>query len=505
MSEVNQLRQHRAKLNIVISLLKQFVILICGIIVPRLLISTFGSEAYGATTSITQFLAYITLLEGGVGGVARAALYKPLAENDMHTVSAIVLEIKKFFRVIAYIYLAYVFVLACSFKYFAHVEVFDWLSTFLLVLAISISTFAQYFIGISYSVLLQAAQRSYIADIINILATILNTIFIILLVFSGSSLILVKFVSSCVFVLRPVLMWLFVKKSFKLEKNVKEEKIYLKQKWDGLAQHIAFFLNTNTDIAVLTIFSNLTSVAVYSIYYMIVSHIQNFASSFSTGMEAVFGDMLAKDEKRELHRAFDYYDMLISYITTILFSVTLVMIMPFVRIYTRGIHDADYVNFPFAIILTLACVVTCLMAPYHNITIAAGYFRQTQVAAYGEAIINIVLSITLVHRFGLIGVAIGTLVAAIFRFSYYAIYLRTHIFNRPALKCIKRELINATSIIFIFLIGELILRFWKVTGYIRWGICAVVIFIIAILFITAINYIFYRDFMSRVLRKFHKR
>ena len=79
-------RQIRAKKNILTSLLSQIVLLICGIIVPRLMIGAFGSEAYGATSSITQFLAYITLLEGGVGGVARAVLYKPLAQKDIERI-----------------------------------------------------------------------------------------------------------------------------------------------------------------------------------------------------------------------------------------------------------------------------------------------------------------------------------------------------------------------------------------------------------------------------------
>ena len=96
-------RHTRAKKNIAVSLGSQIITLICGLIVPGAMIRAFGSEAYGATASITQFLAYITLLEGGIGGVARAAFYKPLARGDMETVSAIVKEIRRFFRVVAYL------------------------------------------------------------------------------------------------------------------------------------------------------------------------------------------------------------------------------------------------------------------------------------------------------------------------------------------------------------------------------------------------------------------
>ena len=108
-------REKRAKLNITTSLFNQFVTLICGLIIPRILLEAFGSEAYGATNSITQFLGYITLLEGGIGGVARAALYKPLAEKNIYKISQVMYEIKRFFRIIAYIFIPYVFILCFLF------------------------------------------------------------------------------------------------------------------------------------------------------------------------------------------------------------------------------------------------------------------------------------------------------------------------------------------------------------------------------------------------------
>ena len=141
-------RVKRAKLNILVSVACQIISLICGIILPKIFLGAYGSEAYGATSSITHFRAYITLLEGGISGVARAALYKPLAEGDSYRISTVVSEIKRYFRLLAFIFIAYVLVLACSFKAISHIEVLDWASTFLLVIVISISTFGQYFIGV---------------------------------------------------------------------------------------------------------------------------------------------------------------------------------------------------------------------------------------------------------------------------------------------------------------------------------------------------------------------
>ena len=240
-------------------------------------------------------------------------------------------------------------------------------------------------------------------------------------------------------------MWIYVQKHFQLRNPKQRNPKLLEQKWNGLGQHLAFFLHSNTDIAVLTVLADLTTVAVYSVYHMVVAQIQNVTASFSSGMEAIFGDMLAKKETEQLKRTFRYYETLLSFISLILFSVTAVMIVPFVNIYTQGIADVNYTQPLFAFLLVIASLLYCLRIPYHSLTIAAGHFRQTQLAAYGEAAINITVSILLVIQFGLIGVAIGTVTAVLFRFCYYAWYLSKHILFQSILIFIKHLLANAAT------------------------------------------------------------
>jgi len=501
MKKLDDTREKRAKLNIVVSLSCQFPALLCGLIVPHIMIGRFGSEVYGATASIAQFLAYIALLEGGIGGVARAALYKPLAENNIKIISDIVGEIELFFRKIAYIFAIYAFVLACGFQIISHLKCFDWFNTFLLVVVISISTFAEYFIGISYTVLIQADQRTYITNIINTSTSVLNTIMILIFINFGCSVIIVKLVSSCVFVLRPVLMWLYVRKTYHLIKKREKKQGYLNQKWAGLGQHIAYFLYSNTDIAVLTLFVDLKTVAVYSVYHMVVSKIESFTASFSTGMEALFGNMLANREIEMLHKTFEYYETLISMIAAVLFSTTEVLIVPFVRLYTARVADAEYIVPGFSTILILATVVSCLRRPYHDIIIAAGHFRETQVAAYGEAVINIVLSILLVIRFGLIGVAVGTLAAATFRLLYYVVYLSKNIFYRSMSLFFRRALVNGGIFLSICCIGSFISVIWNFSGYFMWACCGVLVTLAATAVTIAGNYIFYKEDLQKILAR----
>lgn len=499
-------RRVRAKKNIATSLLGQVVVLICGIIVPRLMIGAFGSEAYGATSSIAQFLAYITLLEGGVGGVARAVLYKPLSEGDGQTVSAIMREIKRFFRIVAVIFLAYVLVVAVSFRSVSHIVSMDWISTFWLVLVISISTFSQYFIGISHSILLQAAQKSYVTNLVSIGTTALNAVAVAVLIGCGCDLITVKLVSSLVFALRPVVLSLYVRKYYATSREQPPSKTkYLTKKWTGLSQHIAYFLHSNTDIAVLTLLADLRTVAVYAVYNMIISHLQALAVSFASGMEAVFGDMLAREEKDRLHSAFQGYETILSLVSVVLFSVAAVLILPFVRLYTAGITDADYIQPLFAFLLILTAQTFCLRQPYHAMVIAAGHFKETRMAAYGEAGINILLSLALVLRYGLVGVAIGTLVATWFRFAYYVLYLSKHICNRRISLFLKRLLVNVIAFALSGLGGYGVVMLFPMEHYWQWALCGAVLVVIAGACTLIMNGLFYRKECGALIRKLLKR
>src|SRR5690606_37451950 len=111
-------------------------------------------------------------------------------------------------------------------------------------------------------------------------------------------------VSSSIYILRPLIINIYVKRKYNLIKNSSPDNEAIKQRWDGLGHHIAFFLHRNTDIVVLTLFTNIKLVSVYSIYYMVVSGVQRLINSFSAGIESAFGNIIAKGEYDSLARNF---------------------------------------------------------------------------------------------------------------------------------------------------------------------------------------------------------
>ena len=172
--EMKKSRTKRAFLNVASSIAGEFVSLACGLILPRLILSNYGSAYNGITSSITQFISYISLMKAGIGGATAVALYKPLAENDNIKISEVLAATEEFMRKIAMLFAAFVIVFACVYPLLV-VKEFGWLFTAALVLIISISTFGQYYFGFTYQMLLSADQKDYITTCLNILTTIVNT------------------------------------------------------------------------------------------------------------------------------------------------------------------------------------------------------------------------------------------------------------------------------------------------------------------------------------------
>lgn len=492
------MRKKRYYYSVISSVVGQIVTAVCGIILPGFLIRVYGSEVYGATTSITQFLSYIALLEGGIGGVARAALYKPLANHDIGQISKVVFCIKRFFRIIAVIFCVYTLGIACCYNFLVKNNTLDWSFSFLLVIVISFSSLAQYYFGFSYSILLQADQRVYVTTTLNFLTTLVNTLIACGLALIPVNIIVLKFVW-CLghFVRIAILNW-YVERKYHLVK-CKSDGTELPQKWDGLGQHIAYFLHNNTDVVVLTAIVGLKEVSVYSIYYYIASSLNTIVMTCAANMEAVFGELLARDEKKKLNDFFDKIELILNVFATICFSTAICVILPFIKIYTDGVTDVEYQRPFFSVVILLTQLVTCIRQPYHTLTIAAGHFKKTAWAAYLEAGLNITLSVLLCYQFGMLGVVLATLVSVLFRMIYYIIYDSKNIIFRSPMYALKRLMITATCVVLNVLIGTKVTAMSSnISNYGNWVIVAAICFVVVSLVTISANFMFYPHQMKSI-------
>lgn len=491
-------RRKKLICNTVASLVYQFVTLICGFILPRFFLLTYGSEVNGLLASITQFLGIIGLAECGVGAVVQSSLYKPLAEHDQIEISKIFISSERFFRKISKLLIVYTCCLAIFYPFVTNTS-FDFWYTSSLICIVSISSFVQYFFSISYSLLLDADAYGFIQLITRTVALIVNVIISIILLTNGLGIHLVKLISAIIFMIQPVVLRKFVNRKYNINKKIILNEEPIKQKWNGFIQHISAVVLGNTDIVVLTFFSTLKNVSIYSIYFLVVNGVKQIINALTAGVQALFGNMYAKKEMKNLDETFSFVEWGLHTITTFAFTCAGVLIISFVKIYTSGINDANYYVPVFAFVMCLAQAVYCTRLPYNMMVLAAGHYKQTQASCIIEVFLNLGVSIILVVKYGLIGVAIGTLVAMLYRTVYLAWYLSKNILNRKIIIFIKHICVDCLTVFLIYIITKHI----KINpiNYFYWIKDAIVISIISAVIVFVINIFAYRKYTINIIKK----
>lgn len=492
------MREKRLFYNTISSLVFQVTTIICGFILPRLILNAFGSEVNGLVNSITQFLGVISFLELGVGAVVQSALYKPLAEKNQEDVSKIISSANKFFTRLGQILLIYVIALVIFYPQFAGKN-FGFIYTATLIVTISISSFAQYFFGIVNRLLLTADQRGYIQYNAQTLAVVCNTAACFILIRVGCGIQIVKLTTSLIYLLQPFLIYLYVRHHYSIDRKIKYTKEPIPQKWNGIAQHVAAVILDGTDTIVLTLFATLSDVSIYSVYFLVVKGVKQLFMSMTNGITSLIGELWAKQEIKELNKTFSWTEWVIHTGTTFVFGLTAILIVPFVRVYTLGIHDANYIQPLFAALIVAANAGHCLRLPYNIIILAAGHYKQTQNNYIIAAILNIVVSVVTVKAWGLIGVAIGTLVAMGYQTVWMAVYDSRNLIKWPLRNFAKQIFVDGFTVIIGFFATRMIVM--PEATYIEWVFLVVKTAIIWIVIVGVLNMVFYRDKMQSMIHK----
>ncbi|WP_294561089.1 polysaccharide biosynthesis C-terminal domain-containing protein [uncultured Traorella sp.] len=492
------MKDKKLLLNTTTSFINQIVTIICGFILPRCFLVTYGSEVNGLITSITQFLGFISLMDLGISAVVKASLYSPLAQKNLELISSIMISAKRFYKKLISIFLIYLIFLCILYPLRVENE-FDWLYTVSLILAMSISLIAQYYFGIVNQTLIDADQKIYINSILNSLTLILNTFFsVILMMYFNANIQFVKLTTSLIYVIRPLFLMLYVKKHYDIDYNYKFSGEPIKQKWNGILQHVASVVLQNTDVFILTLFSTLTNVSIYNVYSLVVLGIKNLIVSLTSGMQSKMGNLLAKENFQELEHFFSKTEFFLHSVITFSFTATAILIVPFVKVYTSGINDANY-NVPlFGFLITIAQMFYCLRLPYSQIVLAAGHFKETQASALIEMFLNIIISAVLVWNFGLNGVAIGTVISMAYRTLYYVFYISKHIIQRPIYHYAKHMCVDVT----VFILSIFICQIFSMNeiSYFSWIILAIKVCLVTLIVFTIVNYIVYGNVMKKLLK-----
>ena len=473
--------------NIITGFLNQIVTIAFGILIPRLVLVNLGSESNGLLNSINQLLVYVALLEAGIGGASLQALYGPCARHDQSSINAILAATKRYYKRTGTVYFCIIIVLTLLFPYTIQSEIPR--STIMAVMFLSGMPGAiNYYFQGKLKILLQADGRTYVTTNLATIVFVLTSISKVILLIKGYGIVALQFMYLFFNICQMLVIVLYIKKHYPwLDLNVRPDFLAISKSKNVLIHQISSLVFNHTDIIVLTYFCGLKTVSVYSMYAIRLGMITTAISNFG-GIGFVLGQSFNTDRERylEYHDCYEVFNMTLTFS---LFSVASIFILPFLKLYTANVTDITYID-PYLSYLFIAVqlISNCRASSTLVINYAQKY-KETQLRAIFEALINIIVSLLAVRKFGIYGVLIGTIVSLLYRSNDMIIYANKNILLRSPRKTYIRIAINLVAFVMIQLLSRLLQPLIKLQTYPQIIIWAMITTIVVIPFFFLLAFI----------------
>ena len=294
-----------------------------------------------------------------------------------------------------------------------------------------------------------------------------------------------------------------MKKHYALNKKAPCNKEALNQRWNGIVHHFAFYIHTNTDSTILTLCISTAAVSVYNVYNAIVCGIYGVVLSVSNSIAAGLGNLLVTGDKEPINRTVDSFELVQGGLTTVLYTITALTLIPFVRIYTAQMTDMQYIQPLFGYIMVAAGAIYCFRCIYSTISLNANKYKETQLGAVLECVVNLVLSLVLVlvANMGLVGIAIGTAMGMLVRYIFDICFLSKNVLNRSVFMALKMLFVSVLIAVLSIAICRVVLPYDAIDSMIRWLLIALATASITAFVAIMMYMIFYRNTVKVLLQK----
>lgn len=153
----------------------------------------------------------------------------------------------------------------------------------------------------------------------------------------------------------------------------------------------------------------------------------------------------------KMYDAFELYYMTLVFA---LYSIANYFILPFMRLYTAGVSDINYIDKKLPLLFISISLLSCGRSAANQVINFAGHFKLTQNRAIAEAAINLVTSVVAVQFWGIYGVLIGTIAALLYRSNDIILYANRRILQRSVWMTYKRWVVNLTTFFLILCLNH---------------------------------------------------
>lgn len=484
----NSSRSKKVYINSIITIFTQILQVLLGFIIRKVFIEKLSVEYLGYNSVFTNLLQMLNLADMGIGIAITSYLYKPLANKEEDKVNVLMHLYKKMYEIIGLIVLS----IGIIISFFINKIIPDAQCTALYLRVLFyislLGTVSSYFLAYNRT-LMVADQKSYIVSIIDTISYITFSVLQIIFLLVYPNYVVYLILSVVKNIASNIIVLLFAKKTYKLDKNninkkyVEEykPKIYSFVK-DVFVSRIGAYVFYSTDNIIISSFKGSLLTGYLSNYTLITNQLQTFITQMLSSIQATFGNYIVtnKEKNKNKEMTINYY-----YANFIIGNFCLICIICLMQQFIELYLGKNYLlPISTTILLAINLMLTILLQlPSQIFQIYKLYNYDKKIIGI-SAILNIIISVALVGNLGINGCLIGTLIT-----SLIYLFSRLYIISSKVFNDKFSEYLKVTIKFFIIsIISTLIIYFLNIKFKVsfKWFIIRALIVAIEAILLTII-------------------
>lgn len=393
--------------------IQRFVSLLGPFAVRTVLIYKLSAEYSGLNNLFSSILSILSLTELGFSNAIVYSMYKPIAENDIETICALLNLYRKVYKVVGMVILAAGVLLMPFLRFLIKGTIPPDINIYILYAIFLLNTAMSYLLFAYKTSILSAFQRE---DVISRNMSVCN----LLMYIAQISVILVFHNYYIYVILLPLFTVLINVVNSKSVKRMYPElvcrgtvsaqmKQSIKKRLSGIIIWKVGGATRNTlDSIVVSAYLGLTMVTVYNNYYYIVSALLSLFAILTNAITAGVGNKIETSTPEENYKDFSKFNLVYVWLAGWAMTCMLCLYQPFMRLWMGEKMMLE------ALPMILLCIYFFILklgdinSVYYQ---AAGLWWEGRYRSLIEAALNLALNLSLGYYFGVTGIILATIIS----------------------------------------------------------------------------------------------
>lgn len=427
-------RAKKAAKNTIWSTVAYVLGMIFGMVSQPIFIQSLGTEYLGISGLFSNVFSMISLVELGIGSSIVYHLYRPIAENKIGQIKSLMQFYKRCYRLVAALVLVISLLVLPFLSYIVGDSTIPHETTVVIYLLFMGEIVCSYLLSYKRSIL-YATQNNYIIEIIHIVYVISLNLVEILILLLTKNYILYLVIKIVFRIVENVSITVYVNKNYSrfcgkgkpLSRHIVKD---IMKKVRGLLYHkIGVFVVAGTDNMIIASFLGVSTVGLYSNYYFIINSLNTAINQVFRSLISGVGNLLVTERREYAFATYRKLSFLNLWFAIMATTGIYVVMERFIGLWVGEEYILPHI---VLVVLSIYEFVYLMKITPSIFKEAFGIFYEDRFIPLLESIVNIGMSIFLLHFFGLAGVFMGTICC----------YLITHFYTYPILvfgKVFKRK------------------------------------------------------------------